>query len=78
MIIKKINPVVKGAILMSVWIFVIITFILPYVMQLIGSKDNYFDHFWARVSINIFVCTIFGIYIAYTNNKKKAKKQING
>lgn len=78
MFIKKMKPVTKGAILMSVWMFVIITFILPYVMQLIGSKDNYFDHFWVRVPINIFVCTIFGIYIAYTNNKKKAKKQING
>lgn len=78
MFIKKMKPVTKSAILMSVWMFVVGMFILPYVMQLIGSEDNYFDNFWARVVINIFVWTIFGIYIAYTNNKKKAKKQING
>lgn len=78
MFIKKMKPATKSAILMSVWMFVVGMFILPYVMQLIGSEDNYFGNFWARVVINIFVWTIFGIYIAYTNNKKKAKKQING
>lgn len=75
---KKMKPATKGAILISVWMFIFGTFILPYVMQAIGSEDIYFDNFWARVAINIFVWTIFGIYIAYTNNKKKAKKQING
>lgn len=72
------KPWVKAGLLWAAWMFVIMTFIWPYVLPLFGFENESEKHPVARIIINLVVFTIAGLIVGYTSrNKRKPKKQID-
>ena len=73
------KPWVKVGLIWSAYMFVIMTFVYPYILPLFGLEDEESEKYSiARIVINAAVLTIAGLFIGYKNrNNKKVKKQID-
>jgi len=73
------KPHVKVGLFFAVWMFVIMTFVMPYIFVWIGLQDADEPKFpLVKIIINVIVWTIFGFYMAYkSKNKNTPKKQID-
>lgn len=72
------KPWVKTGLIWAAYMFIIMTFVYPYILPLFGLEDEESEkHPVARLVINAVVFTIAGLFIGYRNrNNKKVKKQI--
>lgn len=71
---------VKFGLIWAVWMFIIMTFVAPYVMVWIGLENESEPKFpTAKIIINAVVFLIFGLVFGYWNEKRKykPKKQID-
>ena len=71
---------VKFGLIWAVWMFIIMTFVAPYVMVWIGLEGESEPKFpTAKIIINAVVFLIFGLIFGYWNEKRKykPKKQID-
>ena len=71
------KPWIKGGLIWAAFMFIIMTFVYPYVLPLFGFEQEPEKHPVARIIINAVVFTIAGLLIAYTGRKKGPKKQID-
>lgn len=74
------KPWIKVGLFYAVWMFVFMTFIVPYVFVWIGLQDETEPKFpIAKIIINAVCWIIFGLIFGYWNEirKYKPKKQID-
>lgn len=73
------KPWVKTGLLWAAWMFIIMTFVAPYIMPLFGLEEDTDKFSVLKMIINLVVFTITGLIVGYINrNNKKPKKQIDG
>lgn len=72
------KPWVKTGLFFAMWLFIWMTFVVPYIFVWIGLKDENEPKFnVVKITISIVVYTIAGLIYGYvTRNRKNAKKQI--
>lgn len=72
------KPWIKTSLFMAVWMFIIMTFAIPYILPLFGLEQQPQKHPAAKIAIDAVAALVTGFWIGYRNrNNKKVKKQID-
>lgn len=73
------KPWVKAGLFWALWMFVIMTFVVPYIFVWTDPEDEEMPNFKiSRIAISAVVFAVTGLLVGYLNrNNKKIKKQID-